>query len=545
MNHILFRQRLTLSLILLFPILGVLFSSCSGAGTQEGNNIPDFKSEVFKKLNHTIAHSEDFRGHKIHKTDSIRALISQSSDSIFKCRLYIELADIYRPFDPDSAIIFARSALASPAASFNDSLRVSSSLALASALSTSGMFSEAEKILEDIDYNSLTHPLKIDFWKASRLFNSYSMAFLNNKVGYADKYRLKYYESDDSLLVMLPSTDPFRKFVYAEKLVRERNLNEAKAELTRLMKENPLESNIFGMSAYQLAEVCRNEGDMNGYAEYLALAADSDLHGGIREGLALPTLAVFMYEMGDLKDAFTYINHALDETTQANTRMRIASVAESMSVIDRAYKQRLDETGNAMIVAFVVVLALFFGAILLLVFLIRNVQKSKTNEKNLAVTSKKLQDYVGNFISLCSNYSVRLEQLGKLVERKINSGQSDDLLKLISSGRFADEDNAEFYKLIDKAILDIYPDFIPHINTLLQPDKHITASSGDESLNPELRIYACVRLGVDQSSRIAQILHYSVNTVYTYRNRMRNRAINRDTFDRDVMNLGNPILGEI
>lgn len=43
--------------------------------------------------------------------------------------------------------------------------------------------------------------------------------------------------------------------------------------------------------------------------------------------------------------------------------------------------------------------------------------------------------------------------------------------------------------------------------------------------------------GVDQNAKIAQILHYSVNTVYTYRNRMRNRAVNRDTFDNDIINL--------
>ena len=129
-----------------------------------------------------------------------------------------------------------------------------------------------------------------------------------------------------------------------------------------------------------------------------------------------------------------------------------------------------------------------------------------------------------------------LDQLAKLVIRKINAKQTDDLLKLVSSGRFTEEDNEEFYQLIDKAILDIFPNFVDNINTLLVPEKRIILKP-DESLNPELRIYAFVRLGVDQSAKIAQILHYSVNTVYTYRNRMRNRAVNRDTFDNDIINL--------
>ncbi len=110
-------------------------------------------------------------------------------------------------------------------------------------------------------------------------------------------------------------------------------------------------------------------------------------------------------------------------------------------------------------------------------------------------------------------------------------------MKLVSSGRFNEEDNDEFYRLIDKAILDLFPDFVDNINTLLMPDQQI-ALKPDMQLSPELRIYAFVRLGVDQSNKIAQILNYSSNTVYSYRNRMRNRAFDRDNFDKNVAELG-------
>ena len=46
-----------------------------------------------------------------------------------------------------------------------------------------------------------------------------------------------------------------------------------------------------------------------------------------------------------------------------------------------------------------------------------------------------------------------------------------------------------------------------------------------------------MRLGIDDSARIAQILNYSINTIYTYRNKLKNRAINRDTFENDVMHI--------
>ena len=108
---------------------------------------------------------------------------------------------------------------------------------------------------------------------------------------------------------------------------------------------------------------------------------------------------------------------------------------------------------------------------------------------------------------------------------------------MIDSGKFVDEDNDDVFKIFDHAFLDIYPDFITHINMLLRPEEQIVVKNPG-TLTPELRIYALVKLGVNESNRIAQILHYSTNTVYAYRNRMRNKAISRDSFDSDVLKIG-------
>lgn len=55
-----------------------------------------------------------------------------------------------------------------------------------------------------------------------------------------------------------------------------------------------------------------------------------------------------------------------------------------------------------------------------------------------------------------------------------------------------------------------------------------------ERLNTDLRILALMRLGIDDTSRIAQMLNYSVYTIYTYRNKLKSRAVDRDTFDNDI-----------
>lgn len=134
----------------------------------------------------------------------------------------------------------------------------------------------------------------------------------------------------------------------------------------------------------------------------------------------------------------------------------------------------------------------------------------------------------------------KLSQFNKIVMRKIATGQADDLLRMTRSGKFVDEQSKEFYEVFDNAFLHIYPNFVEDVNELLRPECRIVLKS-NEMLNSDLRIVALVRLGIEDNNRIAQVLNFSLNTIYSYRNRLRNRAINRDTFERDIMRISSKI----
>lgn len=108
---------------------------------------------------------------------------------------------------------------------------------------------------------------------------------------------------------------------------------------------------------------------------------------------------------------------------------------------------------------------------------------------------------------------------------------------MTKSGKFVEENSREFYQIFDNAFLHIYPDFVDKVNALLRPDERIELRDG-EQLNTDLRILAFMRLGIDESPKIAQVLNYSVHTIYTYRNKLKNRAVNRDTFESEVMRIG-------
>jgi DNA-binding CsgD family transcriptional regulator len=84
----------------------------------------------------------------------------------------------------------------------------------------------------------------------------------------------------------------------------------------------------------------------------------------------------------------------------------------------------------------------------------------------------------------------------------------------------------------------LFPDFVTSFNELFVKEDRMVLKR-DELLNTELRIFALVRLGVSDSSKIARFLRYAPNTVYTYRTKVKNKArVDRDSFEDEVMRIG-------
>ena len=84
--------------------------------------------------------------------------------------------------------------------------------------------------------------------------------------------------------------------------------------------------------------------------------------------------------------------------------------------------------------------------------------------------------------------------------------------------------------------LQLFPYFEEEFNALLTEPMQ---PKPGELLNTELRIFALIRLGITDSTKIAQFLRYSVTTIYNYRTRVRIKALGeRDEFETKVMQIG-------
>ena len=118
------------------------------------------------------------------------------------------------------------------------------------------------------------------------------------------------------------------------------------------------------------------------------------------------------------------------------------------------------------------------------------------------------------------------------------AGKLPELREMTKNPELSHTELKELYANFDRIFLQIYPDFVKDFNTLLKPDEQIVLKRG-EILNTELRIYALVRLGLNDSVKISRFLHCSVQTVYNTRQRIRNKAIiPKEDFAAAVQSLG-------
>ena len=167
----------------------------------------------------------------------------------------------------------------------------------------------------------------------------------------------------------------------------------------------------------------------------------------------------------------------------------------------------------------------------------RNLHDSnlKLNESN-----RVKEAYIGRFIGLCSLYIDKMDDYRKKVNKMMKNKQLDELFSMTKSTELKEKEVDELYENFDAVFLHLFPDFVIDFNSLLRVEDRVQLNERGKLTTP-LRIFALIRLGIDDSSKIAEFLHYSVNTIYNYRAKIKNGALgDRVNFEKEVKELGAP-----
>lgn len=87
-----------------------------------------------------------------------------------------------------------------------------------------------------------------------------------------------------------------------------------------------------------------------------------------------------------------------------------------------------------------------------------------------------------------------------------------------------------------------FPDFVEKFNELLKEEYKYDVKNfmgENKNLSSELRVYALVRLGFNDSATLAEMLRYSVNSIYNIRSKAKAKSsIPKDKFEEMVRKIG-------
>ncbi len=446
--------------------------------------------------------------------------------------LLLKIADSYTAFNNDSALHYLQ--IGRNVATGNDKLPFV--LKHFSLMPLSGAVAQAVQEFDSIDASLLPKSYLPMYFESGRQMYSYLSAFSGIDEKYRDTFKKKAIELQCRLLELLQEGTSDYKYHLGEYYFFNGEKGKSQVLLEEVFENGPISSNHRARAAHHLATIAHERGDEYTYIYYLTQAAIADVTSATREVAALQELGSFLYSKKDLDRSYTYLTAALANAVECGATIRMLESSRSLPIIERAKSAQIESKEHTIYTILCILVLIMLALVATLFLLHREIKKMQKLQVSLQKANKTKEVYISQFLSLCSIYMDKLNQFCKIANRKIATGKVDDLYKLTKSGKFVEEQSSEFYEVFDNAFLHLYPDFPAQVNELLRPDERIELKEG-ELLNTDLRILAFLRLGIEDSSRIAQVLNYSINTIYAYRNRTKAKAINKDTFEADIMKI--------
>ena len=494
--------------------------------------------EHLSQLDKEIKQKHIYDDNKHIHIDSLKNLTYSSAKiSNERYKALYNLGKEYETFISDSALFYFEQAQ-DLAIELNDSIKIiHSRLGKVKVLAILGYFKESVSELNSIEQCTIPSEVRAEWLDTGRQLFAYMTTYALDNEKLFDRYlkKLNYYR--DLQLIDLDKNSPEYKLFLAEHYLAKGELSNAKLLFNELIDEIPDNSNIYARAAHNMATIKQYENQDDVAAYFLALSAISDIKCSVKENLSIQELAIYLYNQGDITRAYTYISSSLADAVFCNARLRTAEVSKIIPLIDGAYKSQLDQQRQTLLITNFFMGLLSIGLIILIVIVLRQMEKVKSARQKLKRANQLKEEYIGHFLDICSIYMERLDNFNKIVTRKITAGQVEELLKMAKSSKFTEGQQEQFYDIFDATFLHIYPTFIEDFNELLLPDERIEIKESGR-LTTELRIFALLRMGVEDSTKIASFLHYSVNTIYTYRNKIKNKAKNRELFEQNIMEIG-------
>ena len=522
--------------------------------------------QLRQKLDNLLEQRKALIDNKNKDINRLKKNLTTSENTLKRLQTYEQLFEEYYVFQFDSAMTYLNKGIELAKETQNTYYYNSNTISKAELLSIGGLYSEAIHEIEQVDTTGLDKAQHFEYYFSLFRIHTYWADFCNDKT-YTPTHRLKAQEYLKKAMPFCDETDKTYEYYLGEYAVFVLNNSQAaRAHYIKAIKQLPQNSRFYAMSCFALSGSYGNEGNTEKQEEFLLLSSIADIENCTMENFALQNLAMYIFEHNkdELDLAQQYIQTALEDAHFYNNRLRIIEISSKLPVIVSSYQQTLNQRNKVQMTAIIAISLLLLFLLSAVFYIVKqtkrlslqqqelqknNNQLSELNTQQkelntqlhdlnalLVDTNRKRERLAKLYIDLCAKYIARLKKQQTLVKRKIKANQITELLSQLSSERLSEEDATTFLSRFDKAFLDLYPDFTEELNSLLLPEGQIQNKSTDE-LTTEQRIMALIRLGVKESAEIADLLFYSPQTIYNYRSVLKGKAINKETFEEEVMKL--------
>lgn len=506
---------------------------CRGEDIQKTGRSDALIKELLTKLDST----DVYAARKEKSIDAIKSKLPGNTPEE-RYALYCDISVMYSNYLVDSSIVYMEKAVQLSKEINSDNLRIKAELSLANLLSDSGFYTEAHEILSTINRKTLDQTLLIPYYRArANLFHKlYSSSY--EPVDYRQKYRAEYNIYRDSLLAITDTTSDLFLQNIEKKEARAGNIAQArKYNAIRMSKIKDKRSASYATCLYDRFVISylyerKITGEAIDDVLESAIIEVEQSNKNIASLLRVETILLYLDEINAAKKVSDYYYSSL---LKFGSRRRIIEGVElTLKINDQTFKT-LERREYQIKIGLAFVLILLFVLVFTLLKMNSTRLKLARMKDDLDQSSKISKGYVGVVFRLYSSYIKRLEIFRTKIHTTLRKGQIEQALELTSPlGDNAGEDRRELFHNFDTAFVDIFPDFIQKVNACLKPEAQIIPKK-TEILNTELRILAIIKLGIEDSAKIAEMLHCSVKTVYNLRSGLKARlAIPEEEFNKVI-----------
>lgn len=528
--------------IISFVVASIFYMSCTGGKSFEN------KEEIVEQVSLALQQKDVYCQKKLICIDSIRNFLNTNVERMTdeeKFQINSRLYNEFKLYSFDSAFHYATQLCRIASVIDSSVYMVNAKTKLGYILARGGFFKEAIDLLSSIRIEKKILPAQvladyyISFGRAYHDLADYAkdsvFSFKYNQIGNELLTQSLPYLSDSSTIYYVRGKIALKE----DKYVESRQLYRQALELC-----DTTDMETLSVLLSTLAFVDRKLGLNDEAIHYYVKAAVNNIRSATKETVSMRGLATMLYYYkNDVNLASEYINEAFKDATFYGTRHRMNVIGTLLPVfvgekldIEQVKRQTFQDS---LILTSIFVIILVVAIICILVqmkHLRRSRQLLEKLNLKLSEANRIKNSYIGHYLDATFKLVNQLDNFVLVGQQKLENKQYDSLSSMIQNLN-SDFNRKSAFADFDRTFLSLFPTFVENFNSLLQPNDKFALENKD-ALNSTLRIFALIRLGIMESEQISEILGYSVNTVYNYRVRTRNKAVDPANFEKNVRKIG-------